>query len=141
MRSTYLGRTKTGTRIENCLQMQMCPASRSKIRLQHSSHARTHAHTHAQTHTHTPHTHTHTPPPPPLSLSLTLSLLLSLSLSLSPTVPFPRLLQVRDAAHPRNGTTRGCPRPPSNNSGSTDRTGTSGCWIGVLVSRLRGWLG
>ena len=137
MRSTYLERTRTGTGIGNCLQKQMCPATRSRIRLQPSSHARTHAHTHAHTHTHTythTHTHTHTHP----SLSLTLALLLSLSLSLSPTVPFPRLLQDRDAGTPRNGTTRGCHRALSNNSGSTDWC----IWMsGVLVSRSSGWLG
>ena len=46
------------------------------------------------------HVHSCACAPPPPSLSLPLSLLLSLSPSLSPTVPFPRLLQVRDAAHP-----------------------------------------
>ena len=43
MRSTYLGRTRTGTGNGNCLQKQMCPATRSRI-LQPSSHTHLHKH-------------------------------------------------------------------------------------------------
>ena len=85
MRSTHLGRLRTGTENGNCLQKRMCPASRCRIGLQPSTH-----------------THTHS-----LSLSLSLSLFLSLSLYVSRIHTHSHTHTAKRACHHRARSTRG----------------------------------